>query len=225
MPPLRPPAPNASAPPSAGVGPCAPSGELGETGRGVATFCLAALLVGLLLAIVGNSASGSSALVRVLKGRLFSPWMTPLWLDLGHDTRLTYGLPEDGDHFLEIVPVAPGAGRTLRVPADGDRSGRAARWRRLVRAAAVAEEEGLDRAGLLSTSLGAGLLDRAGADDVVVRFRRRVPADPTAPGDEPREETIHEGRVRRVDGEIQWIPLPPAEEVAPLVERDGGAGR
>ena len=37
-------------------------------------------------------------------------------------------------------------------------------------------------------------------------------------GRPPSVETIHQGRVRRVAGEIQWIPLPPAEEVAPLLK-------
>lgn len=213
-----------SAAPRAEAGVAAP-GRLGETGRFVATFLLIAVLAGLFLSIAVGSSSGSSALGRVLHGRLFAPWMTPLWLDPGHDTRLTYGLPEDGDHFLEIVPAPSQAGRAVRVPAEGDRSGRAARWRRLARAAALAEEEGLDRAGILSTSIGAGLLGRVAGDDVIVRFRRRLPSDPALGDNEPRLETVHEGRVRRVDGEIQWIPLPPAEEVAPLVPRTGGTGR
>ncbi len=199
-------------------------GELGAAGRSVATVCLIVVLAGLGLAVATNSSSGSSALLRVLHGRLFSPWMTPLWLDLGHDTRLTYGLPEDADHFLEIAPAA-GSARGTRVPAEGDRSGQAARWRRLARAAALAEEEGADRAGILSTAIGAGLLDAAGEEDVVVRFMRAIPPERELAGHSPRVETIHQGRVRRVDGEIQWIPLPPAEEVAPLVRGDGEAGR
>lgn len=200
-------------------------GELGAAGRSVATVCLIALLAGLGLAVATNSSSGSSALLRVLHGRLSSPWMTPLWLDLGHDTRLTYGLPEDADHFLEIAPASAPSSRGTRVPAEVDRSGQAARWRRLARAAALAEEEGADRAGILSTAIGAGLIDAAGEEDVVVRFMRAIPSERESAGQAPRLETIHQARVRRVDGEIQWIPLPPAAEVAPLVRGDGEAGR
>lgn len=217
LPSPRPAGPDGAAAPGAG--------ELGDTGRGVATVCLVAVLTGLVLAVATNSSSGSSTLLRVIHGRLFAPWMNPLWLDLGHDTRLTYGLPEDADHFLEIAPASAPASRGTRVPAPGDRSGQAARWRRLARAAALAEEEGADRAGLLSTAIGAGLLDAVGEEDVIVRFNRAIPPEREAAGRPPRVETIHQGRVRRVDGEIQWIPLPPPEEVAPLVRGDGEGGR
>ena len=59
------------------AGPAAPPTEIT---RGVVTILLALYLVGLLLCVAGNSASGSSALVRTIKTRLFSPWMVPLWL-------------------------------------------------------------------------------------------------------------------------------------------------
>lgn len=212
-----------TAPAPRGATPPVARGELGDTGRAVATACLLAVLSGLALTIVTGSSSGASALLRVLHDRTVSPWMTPLWLDVGHDIRLTYGLPEDSDHFLEVVPAsARGVGGVLRIPAAGDRSGAAARWRRLVRAAALSEESGDENAGVLSTAIGVGLLDSGDDDDVIVRFRRSITL---GAGRRGREETVHEGRVRRVDGEIQWIPLPPAEEVAPLVDRGGGGSR
>lgn len=222
MPAHRPRDPSAPSIPSAPRGAEAPEvrGELGDRGRAVATPCLLAVLAGLALAVATGSSSGSSALLRVLHDRLVSPWMTPLWLDVGHDTRLTYGLPEDADHFLEVAP-ARGAGGGVRIPDAGDRSGSASRWRRLARAVALAEESGDEGAGVLATAIGVGLLD-GDVDDVIVRFRRSTIV---GPGRRGREETVHEGRVRRVDGEIQWIPLSPAEEVAPLVERGGGGTR
>ncbi|MCS5678924.1 MAG: hypothetical protein NZ603_03410, partial [Acidimicrobiales bacterium] len=88
---------------------------------------------------MGNSVSGSSALVRTLKGRLFSPWLAPAWLDLGFDHPLTYGRPEDADHLIDIRVSGGAAGpaETLRLP--GTRQGeRAARWRRLARRTALA---------------------------------------------------------------------------------------
>lgn len=192
-------------------------GHLGDTGRAVATACLCAVLAGLALTVATGSSSGSSTLLRVLHDRLVSPWMTPPWLDVGHDTRLTYGLPEDADHFLEVTP-ARGAGGAVRVPPAGDRSGAAARWRRLVRAVALAEESGDEDASALATAIGVGLLDRGDGDDLIVRFKRSARTEPGALR-KVAAETVHQGRVRRVDGEIQWIPIPPAEEVAPLSDR------
>ena len=68
---------------------------------------------------------------------------------------------------------------------------------------------------------GVGVLEAGDDDDLVVRFKRVAPDA----GGRGRAETVHEGRVRRVDGEIQWIPLPPAEEVAPLVDRAAEGAR
>ena len=102
---------------------------------------LVVYLFGLGLCVAGNTASGTSRVVGTLKDRLFAPWMVPLWLDLGHDTRLTYGLPEDADHHIEIRPaVSPRPARetdrqplcsaSLRrgITASGERGG--AGWRR-----------------------------------------------------------------------------------------------
>ena len=193
--------------------------------RGPATMLLVVYLVGLGLCVAGNTASGTSRVVGTLKDRLFAPWMVPLWLDLGHDTRLTYGLPEDADHHIEIRPAVspparPGNGpatAVLRFPALGDHSERGARWRRLAAATVLAEEDA-EQAGVLPAAIGAGLFRAAGDDDLEVRIVRRVAPDYESARSPRRDETALEVRVRRLDGELQLIPLPPAEEVAPLVD-------
>ena len=93
------------------------------------TVALSIYLVGLVLSIVGNTGSGSSAVVRTIKSRLFSPWMVPPWLDLGFDYRLTYGSDEDGDFSVEVRRQGDGKAAPVRLP--GRLTGeRAARWRR-----------------------------------------------------------------------------------------------
>lgn len=212
------------------------AGALPETLRGPATLLLGLYLVGLFLCVAGNTASGTSLLIGTIKDRLFAPWMVPLWLDLGHDTRLTYGLPEDADHHLEIYlsgqpagqlagkpagkPAGKGVGRptaALRLPADGDHSERAARWRRLAAAAVLAEEDA-EQAGVLPAAIGAGSFAAAGDDDLEIRIVRSVPPDYASARSPRGTETALEVRVRRRDGELQLIPIPPAEEVAPLID-------
>lgn len=201
------------------------AGMPGDTLRAVATALLALYLVGLALCVATNTSSGTSALLGGLQDRLFAPWMVPAWLDLGHDTHLTYGLPEDGDHHVEIVPQTAGA-RAIRLPEARDRSGRAARWRRLARAWADAEEQADEVAGPLAEAIGAVSLDLAGADDVVVRLRRSIVPERAAAATGPTVDTVVAGRARVVGegdaAELEWIPMPPAEELAPLVDRPEG---
>ncbi len=73
---------------------------LGDLAAAMISVALAAYLIGLALTVAVNTGSGSSTLLRTLKTRLFSPWLVPLWLDLGFDHRLTYGQPDDADHTL-----------------------------------------------------------------------------------------------------------------------------
>lgn len=204
----------------AGQGVLPAAGALPESLRGPATLLLVVYLVGLSLGVAGNTASGTSLLVGTIKDRLFAPWTVPLWLDLGHDTRLTYGLPEDADHHLEIRPAGKVAGRTsapLRFPAPGDHSERGSRWRRLAVAAVLAEED-VEQAGALPGAIGAGSFAAAGDDDLVIRVVRTMAPDYEAARSPGLSETALEVRVRRRDGELQLIPIPPAEEVAPLVD-------
>jgi hypothetical protein len=192
--------------------------------RGPATLLLGLYLVGLCLCGAGNTASGTSLVIGTIKDRLFAPWMVPLWLDLGHDTRLTYGLPEDADHHVEIrlagKPSGKGEGQptaALRLPATGDHSERGARWRRLAAAAVLAEEDA-EQAGVLPAAIGAGAFTAAGADDLEIRIVRSVLPDYASARSPRGAETALKVRVRRRDGELQLIPMPPAEEVAPLVD-------
>ena len=182
-----------------------------ETTRAVVTAAVAFYLFGLVLTLVGNTTSGSSALVRTLKSRLFSPWLAPAWLDLGFDHRLTWGLPDDGDHVLEVRAAARPAAR--RWP-DGLRGERAARWRRLARAVAGAGAVG-DAAGTLAAGVGAGGLAVVGDDDVTVRvLRHPLPERGAATG---AIEQAYTGRVRLVDGEVQLIRAEDRGAVAPIV--------
>ncbi len=204
------------------VGPA--GGTLPETLRGPATLLLALYLVGLCLCVAGNTASGTSLLIGTIKDRLFAPWMVPLWLDLGHDTRLTYGLPEDADHHVEIRLAGKLAGKgvgrptaALRLPTVGDHSERAARWRRLAAAVVLAEEDA-EQAGVLPAAIGAGSFAAAGDDDLEIRIVRSVPPDYASARSPRTDETALVVRVRRRDGELQLIPVPPAEEVAPLID-------
>jgi hypothetical protein len=192
-----------------------------ETVRAAVTVMLGLYFVGLALSIMANSASGSSALVRTIHGRLFSPWMTPPWLDLGYDTKLTYGLPDDADHRIEVRRQGtPSTVRPLVLPAAGMRGERARRWRRLARAAVIAEQDP-DREALLPAAIAAGLFDDVGGEDLSLRILREVRPDraevATVGAGQPRFEQAYAARVRRVDGELQLIKNEPKEELAPVV--------
>ncbi len=189
---------------------------LSDTTKAVVSVALAAYLIGLVLSIVGNSVSGSSALVRTIKGRLFSPWMQPAWLDLGFDHPFTYGFPDDVDHTLEIRSRGnePAA---MQFP--GERTGeQAARWRRLARTIAVAAEGG--NAPPLTAGVAAGSFADMGIEDVTVRVLRRPLPEREALATDSRLRQPHAARVRRVADEIQVIELGGAAkqaEMAPLL--------
>jgi hypothetical protein len=197
-----------------------PARQLSDTAQAAASVALAAYLLGLVLSIAGNSVSGSSALVRTIKGRLFSPWMAPAWLDLGFDHPLTYGMPEDADHVIELRRFV--GGDPVRLP--GPRTGeRAARWRRLARriAAAVAE----DAAAPLAAGVGRGGFQSLAAEDVVVRVLRTPLAERSSPPASPRLVSAYAARVREVAGEVQLIELGGAAkrgELAPLIGEPAG---
>lgn len=190
--------------------------------RAGVTAALCFYLFGLLLTIAGNSASGSSPLVRTLVNRLYAPWMTPAWLDLGFDYRLTHGGAADGDFGLEVAPWgSTDEARIRRFP--GDLGGeRAARWRRLARAISSAGDD--DRGGLLAAAAARGLFAEIGGRDLAVRVLRRPPWERGAP--EPAPAKAYGARVRLVSGdkggdkagdEIQLLREEPREELAPVV--------
>jgi hypothetical protein len=184
--------------------------------RAVVTVVLAVYFTGLTLSVAGNSGSGASALVRTIKGRLFSPWLVPAWLDLGFDHRLTHGLPDDADHVLEMVAYGPAGGGPLRFP--GAVSGeRARRWRRLARA--LAQPEGADE---LVAAVGRGAFDDLATDDLTVRVLRHEMHDRSAAA-APGMERAFAARVRLAGGEVQLLRVEPRGEVAPLLKRPGRA--
>ena len=189
------------------------------------TVALAVLLLGLVLSIAGNTGSGSSAVVRTIKSRLFAPWMVPPWLDLGFEYRLTHGSDEDGDFRIEVRRQGDGKAAPVRLP--GRLTGeRAARWRRLARSIAV---EDADRDGLLAAAFGRGMFDEVGAEDVTVRVLRTPLVDRGGPPTAPVQASS--ARVRMVGAELQLLRAEPRGEVAPLVRpeasgnpSDGGTG-
>lgn len=201
--------------------------RLSETTQAAVSVAIGVYLVGLVLSILGNSVSGSSALVRTIKGRLFSPWMTPAWLDLGFDHPFTYGRPEDSDHVLEVrdhaAAGADAAESVIRFPATRTKE-RASRWRRLARSIAMATAE--DAAAPLAAGVGEASFALIGSEDLTVRVLRQTVAERTAPRQPPRFEPVYAARVRRVDGELQLVELGDdgkRVELAPLTaaEPDG----
>jgi len=188
---------------------CGPS----EKVRAIVSGAIAVCLLGTLLSIAGDSDSGSSAIVRTVKGRLFSPWMTPPWLDHGFDYRLTYGAPEDAEHALEVR--RHGDDRVGPASLPGTLTGeRAARWERLARAIAL-DVDDADRDGLLAAAVGRGMFDDLGGEDVTVRVLRTLPTD--RGGAAPAATPAYTARVRMARGELQLLRQEARAEVAPLV--------
>jgi hypothetical protein len=189
---------------------------LSEMAQAAVSVALAIYLTGLLLTIAANSVSGSSALLQTIKGRMFSPWMAPAWLDLGFDHPLTYGAAEDADHILEVRGWSRDA-EPIRRP--GPQSGeRGRRWRRLARGIAAGALQ--DAAAPLAAGVGRGGFEAVGTDDVTVRVLRWPLADPLAPPTKPRLLQTYAARVREVDGEIQLLELggeAKRGELAPLL--------
>lgn len=190
--------------------------------RGVVTVALVLYLGGLVLSVAGNTASGTSALVRTIKSRIFSPVLVPAWLDLGFEVPLTYGLPEDADHAFELQD-ARGVGTRLRFPAPSLAGERAARWRRLARGIAAGDASG-DAPSLLATAVATAGFTALGVDDATIRVVRPVLPERGAAGGTARPEQPFEARVRRVGEEVHLIRKEEAATVAPLLRPDGARG-
>ena len=191
----------------------------GEVPRAVATVLLAVYLVGLGLTVVGNSGSGASLLVGVIKGRLFSPWLVPAWLDLGFDHPITYGQQADADHWLEVRPHGD---TTWQAGPGVSTSGpRAARWQRLLRAVVSSEQEP-GREGLLPAGFGTALFAACGSDDVDLRIMIRPRPERQLPLAVPDPVAIYQARLRQLSGgELQLIKTEARREVAPVVAPGG----
>ncbi len=191
----------------------------GETFRGLVSVAICFYFLGFLLTVAANSGSGSSALLRTVKTRLFSPWMVPAWLDIGFDHRLSYGLPDDADHRISVQPFA--GGESVRLPEPGIVGLRAARWRRL---AGWLEPEAVDpdSQGLLATAIAAGLFERLDSDDLMIESQRVVMPEMAAARaagglDEATLERAFAARVRSVGGSVQMLPVEEQRDVAPVL--------
>jgi hypothetical protein len=192
-----------------------PSAGPSDTVRAAVTCGLVLYLAGLLLALAGNTTSGSSLLVRTIKSRIYAPLFVPAWLDLGFDNHLTWGTPADADHTLEIGRRDAGAdGTMLRFPDGGVRGERAARWRRLARAIAAGNAAG-ESPAVLAAAAAAGTFATIQADDVNLRVMRTPPGDreTMAPA---RPERAYQARVRQTGDDIQLIKGEDPSELAPL---------
>lgn len=198
--------------------------------RGIISILLSLYLLGFVLTVAGNSGSGASLFVRTVKSKLFSPWMVPLWLDLGFDYRLTYGQLEDADHLIVVEPWdGPIDGKTVRFPAAASSGVAAQRWRTL---AGWLEPESVPEevAGLLPTAVAESLFDELGSEDLRVRCLRvampeRSAFSTAASGDRAVEQAAVV-RVRRVAGNVQLLPVEEQRDVAPVVApktNDGAA--
>ncbi len=195
-------------------------GRWGEMSRAAATVLLLVYLTGLTLTVIGNTSSGSALLVSVVKGRLFSPWMTPAWLDLGFDYFFTYAQPTDAALRLEVRPH--GDAHWQSAPGTGATGLRAVRWQRLLRAMLVSEAEP-GREGLLPAAVGAGLFDRCDSEDVDLQVLVVPQPDRQAPVAAAGPAVLYAARVRRVaGGEVQLIRTEARREVAPVVPTAGG---
>jgi hypothetical protein len=184
-----------------------------ETVCAAVTVALVVYFLGLALSMTTNTSSGGSPLATTIKSRLFSPWMVPAWLDLGFDYRLTHGLDDDAHHVIEVRRYGAPRSESIRLP--GDRSGeQASRWRRLARALATATDDS-DRAALLPTAIGLGMMTAAESDDLLVRVMRQPPPDRVGPPAPPQQAFA--ARVRLVAGQPQLIRQEPRGELAPVV--------
>jgi hypothetical protein len=186
----------------------------GEVPRAVATVLLAVYLVGLGLTVVGNSGSGASLLVAVIKGRLFSPWLVPAWLDLGFDHPITYGQQTDADHWLEVRPQGETAWQTGLGTSTG--GPRAVRWQRLLRTVVASEQEP-GREGLLPAGFGAAVFAACGSDDVELRIMIQPRPERQLPLAVPDPVVAYQARLRRLSGgDLQLIKTEARREVAPV---------
>ena len=192
------------------------------------SVALSLYFLGFVLTVACNSSSGSSTLLRTVKSNLFSPWMVPLWLDVGFDNRLTYGQIDDADQCVIVEPWEnAGEAVGVRLPAAGATGVAAGRWRQLaswLEPGMVPEDVG----GLLPTALAESLFDQVGSEDVRVRSLRVVMPEreefAVEDNPQPRYEQVSVARVRRVAGSVQLLPVEEQRDVAPLVTPDADAG-
>ena len=138
-------------------------GTWGEIPRACATVFLAIYFTGLGLTVACNTSSGSSLLLSVVKGKLFSFWLVPPWLDLGFDYFFAYGQQADAAHYLELREH--GKENWIKPSwVDGNYL-QSIRWQRLLRSVVASEEEA-GREGLLPAGFSEAAFAMCESDDI-----------------------------------------------------------
>ncbi|MEO2001811.1 MAG: hypothetical protein ABGW75_09295 [Pirellulales bacterium] len=193
----------------------------GEIPRACATVFLAIYFTGLSLTVACNTSSGSSLLLGVVKGKLFSFWLVPPWLDLGFDYFFTYGQQADADHYLEIRKHADESWLRLSGPNANHRH--SIRWQRLLRSVIASEEEA-GREGLLAEGFSKAAFRICDSNDIDLRILVQPRPERQHPMDAPAPSVLYEARVRKVSGgDIQLIKSESRQEMAPVISGSSGA--
>ncbi len=196
-------------------------GSWGEIPRACATVFLAIYFTGLGLTVACNTSSGSSLLLSVVKGKLFSFWLVPPWLDLGFDYFFAYGQQADAAHYLELREH--GKENWIKPSwVDGNYL-QSIRWQRLLRSVVASEEEA-GREGLLPAGFSEAAFAMCESDDIVLRIFVQPRPERQLPIDNPAPIVLYEARLRKlVGGDIQLIKSEHRREVAPVISGSGGA--
>ena len=196
-------------------------GSWGEIPRACATVFLAIYFTALGLTVACNTSSGSSLLLSVVKGKLFSFWLVPPWLDLGFDYPLAYGQQSDAAHYLELREH--GKENWIKLSGIDENHSQSIRWQRLLRSVVASEEEA-GREGLLPAGFSEAAFSLCESDDIVLRIFVQLRPERQLPLDNPAPIVLYEARLRRLaGGDIQLIKSEHRREMAPVISGSGGA--
>lgn len=196
-------------------------GSWGEIPRACATVFLAIYFTALGLTVACNTSSGSSLLLSVVKGKLFSFWLVPPWLDLGFDYPLAYGQQSDAAHYLELREH--GKENWIKLSGIDEDHSQSIRWQRLLRSVVASEEEA-GREGLLPAGFSEAAFSLCASDDIVLRIFVQPRPERQLPLDNPAPIVLYEARLRRLaGGDIQLIKSEHRREMAPVISGSGGA--
>ena len=196
-------------------------GSWGEIPRACATVFLAIYFTALGLTVACNTSSGSSLLLSVVKGKLFSFWLVPPWLDLGFDYPLAYGQQSDAAHYLELREH--GTETWIKLSGIDEDHSQSIRWQRLLRSVVASEEEA-GREGLLPAGFSEAAFSLCESDDIVLRIFVQPRPERQLPLDNPAPIVLYEARLRRLaGGDIQLIKSEHRREMAPVISGSGGA--
>ena len=196
-------------------------GSWGEIPRACATVFLAIYFTALGLTVACNTSSGSSLLLSVVKGKLFSFWLVPPWLDLGFDYPLAYGQQSDAAHYLELREH--GTENWIKLSGIDEDHSQSIRWQRLLRSVVASEEEA-GREGLLPAGFSEAAFSLCESDDIFLRIFVQPRPERQLPLDNPAPIVLYEARLRRLaGGDIQLIKSEHRREMAPVISGSGGA--